>query len=224
MVHDYRPISLIPCAYQIIARVLVKRLKRVLLLTITENQFAFEEGRQILDASLIANEIIDDWKANRSKGLVLKLELEKAFDKVDWDFLIVILKAKGSGEKWRQWIYPCMSTTNFAIIINGKPRGKFTASRGLRQGDPLLPSLFILVMDRLSRLLHHGSIERHLSGYSKDGSFHINHLQFAADDTLVFSSAEPIHIRNLATTIKIFEEASGFNINLQQIRDFGHKQ
>ena len=139
-VADFRPISLTTGLYKIIARVLSERLKKVLPFTIIGQQTAFVEGRQILDASLMANELIDEWERKKQKGVVIKLDMEKAFDKVDWTFLENILVAKGFGPKWRRWIKECISSTNFSIIINERSREKIYATRGLRQGDPL--SLF----------------------------------------------------------------------------------
>lgn len=118
-VGDYHPISSISCVYKIIARVLSERLKGLLPHTITNEQSAFVVERQILDASLIANELIG--KRKKQKGMVIKLDIEKSFDKVDWDFLEEILAAKGFGITWRRWIRGCVSSTNFSIIINGRP-------------------------------------------------------------------------------------------------------
>lgn len=92
IVHDYRPINLIPCAYKILAHVLPERLKKVLPRTIADHQFDFVEGRQILDSALIANEIIDGWKPRNMEGVMIQLDLEKAFDMVDWDFLDMVLQ------------------------------------------------------------------------------------------------------------------------------------
>lgn len=69
----------------------------------------------------MANELIDDWKARKLNEVVIKLDIEKAFDKVDWDFLDRMLKNKGFGQKWRKWIHACSSTTSFSILMNGKP-------------------------------------------------------------------------------------------------------
>lgn len=99
---DYRPISLTTGLYKIIARVLSNRLKVVLRTTIMCYQSAFVEDRQILDASLIANEIIEEWHRKKIQGVVIKLDIEKAFNKVDWDILDAILKLKGFGIKWRR--------------------------------------------------------------------------------------------------------------------------
>ena len=103
-------------AYKVIARGLSKRLKKVLPFPVAENQMAFVRGRWTLDASLIANEIIDDWRVLKKSGLILKLDLEKVFDKVDWAFLDAIFKAKGFATLWRKWIYGCISSTNYSIF------------------------------------------------------------------------------------------------------------
>lgn len=140
---------------------------------------------------------------------------------VDWDFLDKVLQYKGFGTKWRRWIRACISTTSFSIIINGKPRGKFTATRGLRKGDPLSHFLFISITEVLSRLLLHEEQPGQLKGYvSRCGSIKINHLLFA-DDTLLFTSKDPTSIKNLHKVIKYFEIASGLNINYKKSSVFG---
>lgn len=131
----------------------LKDWKKYFLLPSLNFNLTFVANRQILDASLIANELIDEWEKNKSKGVIIKLHIEKAFDKVDWEFLNQILLAKGFGTKWHRWIKGCLSSASFSIIISGRPRGKIVASKGLRQRDPPSPFLFTLVMDCSSRML-----------------------------------------------------------------------
>lgn len=191
-----RPISLTTCLYKIMARVLSERLKQVLPNTVTDNQFAFVVGCQIIDASLIVNELIDLYTRNKTKGMVIELDIEKAFDMVDWEFLDNITVVKGSGNKWRRWIMGCISSTNFSIIINGHPRGKIKATRGLRQGNPLPPFLFTLMVDYLSIMLTKGLDAGHVEGFNvRNSGLSINHLQFA-DDTILFSSDEKNKLTN----------------------------
>lgn len=107
---DYRPISLISSVYKIIAKVLSRRLRKVLPKIISEVQTAFLSGRHIIDGVLIANEVVDWWKRSKKKGIILKLDFEKAYDSVNWEFLYSIMKNFGFGEKWVGWMKTCIST------------------------------------------------------------------------------------------------------------------
>lgn len=138
-------------------------------------------------------------------------------NKIDWDFIDKILIAKGYGDKWRRWIKGFISTTNFSIIINGKPRGKIKATRGLRQGDPLSLFLFIIIMDCFSRLMAKAVEENYIKGYSVgyiDQQLH--HLPFA-DDTILFSFHREKDVQHLFNLVDIFEKASRLNSNRQKL-------
>jgi hypothetical protein len=86
-------------------------------------------------------------------GILCKLDRKKAYDHVNWDCLLYLMERMGFGSKWRAWIRPCLSTVRFSILVNGSPSGYFKSSRVIRQGDPLSPLLFLLVMEILSRML-----------------------------------------------------------------------
>ena len=140
--------------YKILAKVLANRLKKVVSKVVSSAQNAFVEGRQILDAALIANEARDSMLKGDVAGVLCKLDLEKAYDHINWDFLMLVMQKMGFGEKWAGWIRWCISTASFLVLINGSPAGFFQSTRGLRQGDPIYPYLFVLGMEALSCLIN----------------------------------------------------------------------
>ncbi|GKF31355.1 cysteine-rich receptor-like protein kinase [Tanacetum coccineum] len=142
---DYRPISLIGCVYKIISKILANRLAKVIDTVISSNQAAFISGRQILDGVLVANEIIRMATIEKSKLLLFKVDFEKAFDSVNWPFLLDTMRQMGFGSKWRSWISSCLSSASISVLVNGSPTKEFKLERGLRQGDPLSPFLFLIV-------------------------------------------------------------------------------
>ena len=101
---DFRPISLLGGLYKLLAKVLANRFKKVIGKVVSIAQNAFVMGRQILDASLIANEVIDSWQKRKEKGLICKLNIEKAYDSINWNFLMKVLQKMGFGTKWVDWM------------------------------------------------------------------------------------------------------------------------
>ncbi|KAJ9704891.1 hypothetical protein PVL29_003103 [Vitis rotundifolia] len=214
---DFRPISLVGGIYKLLAKVLANRLKRVVGKVVSPAQNAFVKGRQILDASLIANKVIDSWQKRKEKGLICKLDIEKAYDSINWQFLMKVLEKMGFGHKWRGWIWSCLSSAKFSVLINGVPAGFFPSSKGLRQGDPLSPYLFVMGMEVLDVLIRRAVEGGFLSGCNIRGGrrppLHIAHL-FFADDTIVFCEPNKEHLTYLSWILFWFEAASGLRINL----------
>ena len=99
------------------------------------DQNTFVTGKQILDASLIANKVIDSWQKRKEKGLIYKLNIEKAYDSINWKFLMKVLHKMDFGSRWMDWIWRCISTAKFSVLVNGVPTGFFSSTKGLRQGD-----------------------------------------------------------------------------------------
>ena len=132
--------------YKIIVKVLANKLKMVLGDIVYESQNSFVKERQILDSVLIANECLDSRQKSGVPMVLCKLDVEKTYDHVNWDFLIYMLGCCGFLEKWRRWVSFCISTVKFSILIKGSPCGFFESSRGTRQGAPLSPLLLLLWM------------------------------------------------------------------------------
>ena len=218
-VKDFRPISLVGGTYKILAKLLANRLKVVLPTIISSSQNAFVQGRQILDSVLIASECLDSRLKHGGLGVLCNLDAEKAYDHVNWSFLIYMLQRCGFPVRWRNWINFCISTARFFILVNRSLREFFPSSRRLRQGDPLSPLLFVIVMEALSRLLDRAVRERLFLGFSvgslAENSLMISHLLFA-DDTLIFCGANSDHISNLRYVFTWFEAVSGLKINLSK--------
>ena len=152
-IKDYRPISLLGSLYKILSKVLARRIQKVMLKVISIEQWAFVKRTQILGDIPVANECVHSRLKERLPGIICKLDLEKAYDRVDWKFLQYMLRRMGFGEKWRMWIRECISSAWFSMLVNGSPKGYFPAERELRQGDPLSPFLFLIVAEALGRMV-----------------------------------------------------------------------
>ena len=128
-------------------------MKGVMAKLMDSRQMAFIQGRHIMDAVLIANEAVDSRQKQKKTGILCKLDMEKAYDHVNWEYLLTTMERLGFGRKWIQWIRHCITTVRFSVLMNGSSVGFFSVERGLRQGDPLSPSLFILVMEGLNNMI-----------------------------------------------------------------------
>ena len=135
------------------------------------------------------NEIIDSWQKRKDKGVVFKLDIEKSFYIIIWQFLMKVMQGMGFFSKRMRWIWWCISTAKFSVLVNGVPAGFFLSSRGLRQRDPLSPYLFIMGMEALSILLRRtmaGGFIFSCTFRGREGAtFNISHLLFS-DDTIIF--------------------------------------
>lgn len=143
----FRPISLCSTIDKIIAKVLTNRLKVILGKIIHPLQGAFIPERIIQDNILLAHEFFHSFKNKGGKEgwLAIKLDMEKAYDWIEWSYIFVTLKKLGFHETFIEWIKSCITTVSFSVLVNGIPGNQFKPTHGLRQGDPLSPYLFIYV-------------------------------------------------------------------------------
>jgi hypothetical protein len=210
---DFRPISLLGCLYKIIAKVLTKRLASVMDTVISTNQSAFIKGRNLVDGVLIVNELVDLAKKSKKECLIFKVDFEKAYDSVDWSFLEYMLRRCGFSVKWIGWIRACVFAGNLSVLVNGSPTGEISIQRGLKQGDPLAPFLFLLVVEGFSGVMREAVSMGLYRGFAVGGSsVAISHLQYA-DDTLCIGEASVENLWALKAILRGFEMASGLKVN-----------
>ncbi|GKA52519.1 RNA-directed DNA polymerase, eukaryota [Tanacetum coccineum] len=187
-VSDFRPISLIESLYKVVTKIIAIRLSSVISDLISDVQTAFLPNRQILDGPFIINELLSWCRHKKQQAMVFKVDFAKAYDSVRWDYLDDVLFSFGFGVKWRSWIKGSLISGMASVLVNGSPTSEFQFHCGLKQGDPLAPYLFILVMESL-----HLSVSRTVeagifTGIKIDSALSISHL-FYADDAVFIDHA-----------------------------------
>nr|GEY40123.1 RNA-directed DNA polymerase, eukaryota [Tanacetum cinerariifolium] len=219
-VGDFQPISLIGCIYKVVTKILATRLSLVISDLVSNVQTAFLHNRQILDGPFIINELIARCHHKKQQAMIFKVDFAKAYDSVRWDYLDAILNSFGFGSKWRSWIRGSLHSSMALILVNGSPTFEFQFYRGLKQGDPLAPYLFILVMESLhlsfSRVVEEGTF----TGIKIDSSITLSHL-FYADDAIFIGKWSRGNLNCIAHMLRCFSLLSGLSINFQKSQLLG---
>jgi hypothetical protein len=182
----------------------------------------FLPGRGTSDNSIVLQEIVHFMRrTKKKKGYVaFKLDLEKAFDNVNWDFLNYCLHDFGFPDSTIKLIMHCVTSSTFTILWNGNKLPPFNPTHGLRQGDPLSPYLFILCMEKLSIAINNAVLHGNWEPIRMSSTIpHISHLLFA-DDVLLFTKAKNSQFRFIKDLFDRFSQASGLKINLSMSRAF----
>lgn len=180
------------------------------------NQSGFLKGRYILDNISTVEELIFSLHKRRLPGHILKVDFAKAFDLVDWDFLLELLYARGFGDRWVDWIKSILYTSKASILVNGSPNGYIRYQRGLRQGDPLSPLLFVLVTDVLSEMFSHALNSKILIGVPLGESGSCCNLHYA-DDLLIISTGRLEDLSIIKLILYLFEGMTGLATNFAKI-------
>lgn len=184
---DYRPISCCNVLYKIISKIIANRLKATLPQCISPNQPAFIKDRLLVENLLLATEIVKDYhRDDISPRCAMKIDIAKAFDSVNWKFLLDTLRALNIPEEFIHWIKLCVCTASFSVQVNGELAGFFQSKRGLRQGCALSPYLFVICINVLSRMLDKAAERKHFGYHPRCQNILLTHLCFA-DDLMVFT-------------------------------------
>ncbi|KAL0313359.1 UNVERIFIED_CONTAM: hypothetical protein Sradi_5735200 [Sesamum radiatum] len=213
VVGEFRPISCCNVLYKVITKVLVQRMRSILDKLISPSQNAFVPGDNIL----LAQELFSGYNQRHlPPRCALKVDLRKAYDTVEWDFLHAVLTLFGFREQFILWIVECVTTPSYSVCLNGSPHGFFRGARRLRQGDPMSPYLFVLVMEVLSLIVQ--QLIDQDGGFSYNwrcGAMHLFQLGFA-DDLLLFSKADTTSVLVFKRALTVFADLSGLHANLHK--------
>ncbi|KAK0588170.1 hypothetical protein LWI29_035325 [Acer saccharum] len=221
----FRPISLCNTSYKIISKILVQRLRGLLPKLISPNQVAFVPGRQIQDNIVIAQEVLYKFKTIKGKkGLIAwKIDLAKAYDKLQWSFIKLVLEEVGIIGGLNNLIMSCISNVQYRVVLNGELSDSFRPKCGIRQGDPLSPYIFVLCMEKLSHIIHQNLLNCDWKPVKiSRGGPEISHL-FFADDLIFFGQASLRQATVMRETLDMFCDVSGQEISFPKSRVYCSK-
>lgn len=218
---DYRSISCCTTIYKCISKLLTMRLKQVLPTIISHNQSAFVPKRRIGDNIMLAQSICRDY--HREAGVprcAIKLDIQKAFDSLNWDFLFGAMSRMGFPTVFLNWVKKCVSSAMISVKVNGSLEGFFESKSGLRQGDPLSPFLFVIGMEVLTAYLSHDlENDPNFTFHWHTQEIKLSHLAFA-DDLLLFCKGDTHSISALLTSVARFSEISNLRPNIAKSHCF----
>lgn len=210
---DFRPISLLHSFAKLVSKVLARRLSPCLASVVAPNQSAFIKHRSMQDNFNLVRLSARTLHQRKKPSLLLKLDIAHAFDSISWPFLLEVLTHKGFGPSWCRWIAALLSTSSSRVLLNGWPGKPIRHGRGVRQGDPLSPMLFVLAMDILNNLIHSAENSSLLAPVG--GLRGIPHRLFLyADDAALFLTPVVTDLITIKEILQLFGEALGLHSNL----------
>lgn len=220
IVADYRPISFCNVVYKVITKVMANRMQSILEDIISPTQGAFVQHRSIVSNILICQELVRNYhRTNSAARCLMKLDVRKAYDTVEHSFLRDVMLGLGFPNVFVHRMMTCITSAQFSIIINGVPHGYFRGRRGLQQGDPVSPYLFVIAMDHLSRKLLKLEDDRNFSYHLHCKGMKLKHLSFA-DDLMFICKADEYSPMAMKEIFEEFSVSSGLQINNEKSNVF----
>ncbi|GKA89536.1 hypothetical protein Tco_0811348 [Tanacetum coccineum] len=209
-INDYRPISCCNVIYKCISKILTNRIISGIKDVVSDNQSAFIQGRKISYNILITQELMHNYHRKRGPPrCAFKVDIQKAYDTVNWKFLEHILYKFGFNPVMIKWIMACVTSSSFSIGLNGDIHGFFKGKRGLRQGDPLSPYRFTLVMEVLTLMLKKKvRLSNSFRYHHKCEALEIINVCFA-DDLFIFSCGDVNSATMIMESLDEFKRISG---------------
>ncbi|XP_060195288.1 uncharacterized protein LOC132624540 [Lycium barbarum] len=211
---DFRPISLSNVTQKIISKVFSERLSTIIPKIISSNQSGFIKGRAIGENVLLAQEIIHDMKRQNNGGNVaFKIDMNKAYDRLSSYFLCAVMRKMGFDEKVIFIIWNMLANNWYSEVVNGKRHGFFKSQRGVKQGDPISPALFIIAAESLSCMLNELYNNPRFRGFIMQATGpKINHLAYA-DDLIIFCAGKTKTLNLIMKVLEDYSTNSGQKIN-----------
>ena len=218
--HDYRPISCCNTIYKCISKIITARIKRCIPDIIWSAQTTFVQGHSIANNILLNQELMKNYHSNVGPPrCALKIDLKKGYDSIRWGCILDILTAMGTPTNMLRCIMACITSPKFSICVNGELTGFFASKRGLCQGDPLSPFLFLIAMEAFSRSLSKAALHPKFDFHPKCKGINLSHICFA-DDIFIFANGNATSVEIIMDELAKFEAFSRMQVNKQKIDAF----
>lgn len=211
---DYRPISLMHSFSKLFAKCLARRLASRLKDIVAPNQSAFISGRSIHDNFRTVQLACRFLHQRRFPAVLLKIDIAKAFDSVAWPFLIEVMHHIGFSRRWINWICILLSTASTKVLVNGITGRRISHARGLRQGDPISPMLFVIVMEVLNSLFREADRRHALQPLPGHAITH--RVSLYADDLVLLVAPNAADLDCVLQILNLFAGASGLVTNVDK--------